>query len=68
MTLIGIGCLKSVDTNNYFWYPLEITDTKKTSFFVSYKWYRPAGPLQKIPVDSIDVFCSSTIKESGGRV
>jgi hypothetical protein len=39
-TLIGIGCLKPADT-------------KKTSFFVSYKWYRPGGPISKIPYQSI---------------
>jgi hypothetical protein len=37
MTLIGIDYLKAANTNNYFWYRLETTDTKKTSFFVSYK-------------------------------
>jgi hypothetical protein len=37
MTLIDIGCLNIADTNNYFWYRLETDDTKKTSFFVSYK-------------------------------
>jgi hypothetical protein len=38
-TLIDIGCLKSVDT-------------KKISFFVSYKWYQ-SKPIPKIPYQSI---------------
>jgi hypothetical protein len=36
-TLIGIGCLKPADT-------------KKTSFFISYKWY---GPIPKIAYQPI---------------
>jgi hypothetical protein len=39
-TLIGIGCLKP-------------DDTKKISFFVSYKWYRPGGSISKISYQSI---------------
>jgi hypothetical protein len=42
-TLIGIGCLK----------PAATADTKKTSFFVSYKWYRSGGPIPKIPYQPI---------------
>jgi hypothetical protein len=53
MTLIGISCLKLADTNNYFWYRLAAADTKKSSFFVSYKWYRPGGPISKIPYQPI---------------
>jgi hypothetical protein len=53
MTLIGISCLKSADTNNDFWYRLATVDTKKTSFFVSYKWYRPGRLIPKIPYQSI---------------
>jgi hypothetical protein len=52
-TLIGIGCLKSADTNNYFLYRLATADTKKTSFFILYKWYRPGGPIPKIPYQPI---------------
>jgi hypothetical protein len=52
-TLIGIGCLKPADTNNYFQYRLATADTKKTSFFVSYKWYRSGGTIPKIPYQPI---------------
>jgi hypothetical protein len=40
-TIIGIGCVRSADTNNDFWYRLAIADTKKTAFFISFKWCRP---------------------------
>jgi hypothetical protein len=43
----------TADTNNYFWYRLETVDTKKTSFFISYKWYRHDGPVPKIPYQPI---------------
>jgi hypothetical protein len=43
MTLISITCFKPADINNYFWYQLETDDTKKTSFFILYKWYRLGG-------------------------
>jgi hypothetical protein len=58
MTLIGIDCLKQADTNNYFWYRLKTTDTKKTSFFVSYKWWW-ADTKKTLPTDTINVFSSS---------
>jgi hypothetical protein len=45
---ICVGWLKPVDTNNDFWYRLAIADTKKTSFFVSFKWYRSGGPIPKM--------------------
>jgi hypothetical protein len=35
--LIGIGCNKTADTNNDFWYRLTTVNIKKASFFVSYK-------------------------------
>jgi hypothetical protein len=53
MTLIVIGCLKSADINNDFWYQLTTVDTKKISFFVSYKWYRSVGLIPKIAYQSI---------------
>jgi hypothetical protein len=51
--LIGIDYLKTVDTNNFFLYRLKTADTKKTSFFISYKWYRPVRPISKISYQSI---------------
>jgi hypothetical protein len=36
--IIDIGCVRLADINNDFWYRLVTTD-KKTSFFVSFKWY-----------------------------
>jgi hypothetical protein len=57
MTLIGIGCLKPADTNNYFWYQLKTTDTKRTFFFVSFKGQ--TDTKDTLPADTINVFCSS---------
>jgi hypothetical protein len=36
-----------------YWYRLETSDTKKTSFFISYKWYQPDGSIPKIPYQPI---------------
>jgi hypothetical protein len=46
--IIGIDCVRSADTNNDFWYRLATTDTQKTAFFVSFKWYRSRGPIPKM--------------------
>jgi hypothetical protein len=35
--IIGIGCVRTADTNNYYWYQLATTDTKNVQFFISYR-------------------------------
>jgi hypothetical protein len=43
----------SADQYNHYWYRLATTNTKKISFFISFKWYWPSGPIQKIAYQPI---------------
>jgi hypothetical protein len=66
-TIIGIGCVRSADTNNDFWYCLATADTKKTTFFISFKWYRPGERIPKMAYQPISKTFSIVVTLGAAR-